>query len=76
MNKIAKKQAVFLMNVYSYIRNNNLDAKKAIEIQKALRALNAKDSSIEYSELLIDMMDIFDRMVMSEAVNIGKRTIN
>lgn len=71
MNKKTKEEFNLIYNVYMYARENALDTKQAIDIQKVLRIFKAKDSSIEHAELMVGMMDIFDRMVISEATNIG-----
>ena len=66
MKEKAKEEADFLINVWKYAMENGYDRKKAVDLQKILKILNSEDTSIEYAELVVPMMDILDRMVISE----------
>ena len=72
MNKTVKEHVDFFIKVYFYIRKNGLDSRQATDIQKALIALNYKNTSIEFAESMLGIMDISDRMIISEVANIGK----
>ena len=66
MKNEGKEEADFLINVWEYAMENGYDRKKATDLQKILKILNSEDTSIEYAELVVPMMEILDRMVIDE----------
>lgn len=66
------KEAAFVIDAYRYALDNNLDIKNKEDVEKIVKALRPEESSQKDIELLMPMLEIFDRITKAELARMSK----